>query len=466
MRQQTLKAPLEFTGIGLHTGKEYTLQLLPAPANTGYRIRRSDLKGEPEIPAFAEMVDYTDRCTKISCAKFSVSTIEHALSALYGMGVDNCILSVNGPEFPILTGNAVPYTEGIKEVGQESQIDDRDIYIVKKPFEVEDPETGARLILFPSEETIIEAYLQYETTPPGHQQFVFRQESCYETEVAPARSYVFASEVVTLLQKGLIKGGSISNALLIKDRTLTEAEEEMLRKELPHYEAIEGNGYLNPSDSLGSNEPARHKVLDLMGDLALAGCFFKGHLLAIKPGHGINNKLARLLRHEIKQTEAQEPYYDPNAEPILDIHQIRELLPHRFPFLLVDKVIHIGYNSIVGLKAVSGNEPFFEGHFPDEPVMPGVLIVEALAQTGGLLVINSLKDQGKWSTYLLKIDNVKFRQKVVPGDTLLFRLKLLTEIRRGIARMRGLAFVGSRVVCEAEFTAQIVKNTPSEEVKA
>ncbi len=463
MRQQTLKSSFKVTGVGLHSGKEYTLKLLPAPANTGYRIRRIDLDGKPEIPVFAEMVDFTDRCTKISCAQFSVATIEHALSALYGMGVDNCILEVDGSEFPILTGSAIPYVEGIKSVGIETQQDDRDIYIVKKTFEVEDPDTGARLILFPREETIIEANLQYDSNPPGRQHFTFCEKDSYEEAIASARSYVFVSEVIPLLHRGLIKGGSISNALIIKDRELTTEEETLLRKEIPDYKTGSTLGYINPSENLGENEPARHKILDLLGDLALAGRYFRGHLIATKPGHTINNKLARLLRNEIKQSETQEPYYNPDDDPILNIEQIRELLPHRYPFLLVDKVIEMGHNSIVGLKAVTGNEPFFEGHFPDEPVMPGVLIVEALAQTGGLLVINALKDEGTWSTYLLKIDNVKFRRKVVPGDTLLFCLKLLTEIRRGIARMRGLAFVGSRVVCEAEFTAQIVKNNPREE---
>lgn len=458
MQQQTLKDSLEFVGIGLHTGKNVTLRLLPAPIDTGYKIRRVDIEGFPEIGIFADKVDFTDRCTKITTPEFSVSTIEHALSSLYGMGIDNCILEVDGPEFPILTGSAKPYTDAIKEVGIEIQNGDREYYVIKKTFEVEDPESGARIMVLPSEETIFEVHLQYKKNPPGSQHFIFREQDSYIDQVAPARSYVFISEIIDLLQKGLIKGGSLANALIIKDRTLSMEEEEILRKNFTDCTIPKENGYLNCSKLLGNDEPARHKVLDLIGDLALSGRFIKGRIVAFKPGHGINNKMARLLRKDIQQNESQAPYYNPDVAPLLDIRDIRTLLPHRYPFLLVDKVIEMGHSSIVGVKSVTGNEPFFIGHFPDEPVMPGVLIVEALAQTGGLLVINSLKDQGTWSTYLLKIDNVRFRKKVVPGDTLLFRLKLLTEIRRGIARMRGLAFVGNQLACEAEFTAQIVKN--------
>lgn len=459
MQQQTLNSPISFSGKGLHTGQEVTLTLHPAPAGSGYRIRRSDLEGTPEFAAFADLVTHTNRCTELATKECSVATVEHALSALYAMGVDNCTLEVNGPEFPILTGNAMPYVEAIKQVGVVAQTEDREYYVVKKTMEVCDEETGARLLLFPDETSSIEVHLSYETNPPGRQQFVFAQGDSYEELIAPARSYVLVSEIMPLLAKGLVKGGSITNALIIKDRPLTADEEGRLREQLPDCVLPEGNGYLNPATTNAENEPARHKVLDLLGDLSLAGRFIKGRLIAFKPGHGVNNLLARKLRAAIKQQEAQEPCYDPDQEPVMDISAIKELLPHRYPFLLVDKIIEMGHTSIVGVKSVTGNEPFFIGHFPEEPVMPGVLIVEAMAQTGGLLVINALRDQGKWSTYLLKIDKVKFRRKVVPGDTLLFKLKLMTEIRRGIAVMRGLAFVGSRLVCEAEFTAQIVNES-------
>lgn len=459
MQQHTLKSPLTFTGKTLHSGIEATLRLLPAPPDTGYRIRRTDLQHNPEVPAFAEMVDFTDRCTRLSSSLFSVATIEHALSALYAVGVDNCILEIDGPEFPILTGNAIPYTKAIEEVGLEAQLQDREYYYVRKTQEVVDEETGARILICPDEKFSVEVHLSYDTTPPGKQCYIYTEESNYVTEIAPARSYVLVSEVLGLLAKDMVKGGDFSNALIIKDRELTPEETSLLQQYLPNQELSEGFGFINASKSLGENEPARHKVLDFLGDLALTGSFIKGRFLAFMPGHGINNKAARLLRNEIKLTESREPYYDPNAEPILSLSDIRRLLPHRYPFLLVDKVIEMGHNSIVGVKNVSGNEPFFVGHFPNEPVMPGVLIVEAMAQTGGLLVINALHDEGKWSTYLLKIDKVKFRRKVVPGDTLFFRLRLISEIRRGIAMMRGVAFVGSTVVCEAEFTAQIVKDS-------
>lgn len=456
MQQQTLKAPISFSGKGLHTGKEVTLTILPADVNTGYVIRRSDLNNA-EVVAYAERVEHTNRCTTIVCDSWQVSTIEHAFSALYAMGVTNCILEVDGPEFPILNGSATPYVTAINEVGIQPQNDDCVYFVVKKTMEVYDDQTGARILLLPSDDFSIEASLEYNNIPQLNKvKATFNCNTNYATEIAPARSFVLLSEVLPLLEKGLVKGGSLSNALIISDRELSENEKSLFKENFPNDTIPSQLGFVNPS-SLGENEPARHKILDIIGDLALSGCYIQGRIIAFKPGHGINNKLARLIRNEVKQPDALEPHYDPSKEPILTIEQIKELLPHRYPFLLVDKVVEIGKKSIVGVKCVTGNEPFFIGHFPQEPVMPGVLIIEAMAQTGGLLVINSLKDQGKWSTYLLKIDKVKFRRKVVPGDTLVLKLRLLTEIRRGIAVMRGLAYVGGQLVCEAEFTAQIVK---------
>lgn len=458
MQQQTLNEALHFEGIGLHTGLHITMTLQPAPINTGYQIRRTDVENAPLIPALAELVCSTDRSTVLKKGELSVSTIEHTLSALYALGVDNCIIEVNAPECPILTGNSQPIVEAIQRVGLAEQNAEREYYIIKKRMEVSDPDTGARIILLPDDEFGIDTHISYPSPLLGNQFASYDSHTDYASEIAPARSFVFVRELLPLIQKGLIQGGQLSNALVINDRELSKEEREELGKVLPRGTEIPTTiGFLNPNEAL-SGEPARHKLLDIIGDLALVGKFIRGHVLAYSPGHGINNKMARLLRKEIKQIEAQAPVYDPDKEPILDINRIKELLPHRYPFLLVDKIIEIGQDSIVGVKSVSGNEPFFVGHFPNEPVMPGVLIVEAMAQTGGLLVLSAMEEGGDFSTYFLKINNVKFRQKVVPGDTLVFRLRMMSEIIRGIANMRGLAYVGEKLVCEAEFMAQIVKN--------
>ncbi len=458
MQQQTLSSPLHFSGKGLHTGLDISMSLLPAPANTGYVVRRSDKEGQ-SFALLAELVNSTERSTVIKKGELSISTVEHVLSALYAMGVDNCIIEVDAPECPILDGSAIPYIEGIKKVGLIEQDAEREYYYVKKRMEVTDPETGSKLIFLPDDQFSIDVHISYPSSALSNQFASFDANTDYATEIAPARSFVFVREILPLLEKGLIKGGDLNNAHVIYDEILDDKRKKALQDHL-------GEGYTIP-DQLGSinpnpqmiNEPARHKLLDVIGDLALAGRFLKGHVIAYCPGHGINNQMARLIRKDLKQMEEQSPQYDPNQAPLLDINRIKELLPHRFPFLLVDKVIDIKKDSIVGVKSVSGNEPFFPGHFPEEPVMPGVLIVEAMAQTGGLLVLNSMGNE-KCSTYFLKINNVKFRQKVVPGDTLLFKLRMTSEISRGVANMRGLAFVGDKLVCEAEFMAQIVKNNP------
>lgn len=459
MQQQTLKKAIQFKGVGLHTGKEITLELQPAAEHTGYRICRSDLEGCPEFPATADLVESTKRATQLKKGGFSVSTIEHAVAALYAMGIDNCRMLVDGPEFPILDGSAKPYVDAIAAVGLETQKFDREYYVVTKPIDISDPETGARLLMIPNDTFAIESHVSFTSDHLQDQQASWQEGEDFKEEIAAARSFVFLRDILPLLSDGLIKGGSLANALIIKDTAMSSEEEQRFKALYPTYQEGLPLGYVNPSEKMGTNEPAKHKIIDIIGDLALCGRFLKGKVIAFRPGHGINNKLARHLRKEIRQCEVQAPIYCPDQEPIMNTERIRELLPHRFPFLLVDKVIEIGARKIVGVKSVSGNEPFFQGHFPEEPVMPGVLIVEAMAQTGGLLVLNSVAAEGEsWSTYFLMIDKVKFRQKVVPGDTLLFTLYLTTDIRRGIANMRGLAFVGSKLVCEAEFTAQILKN--------
>ncbi len=458
MQQQTLNEALRFEGVGLHTGLSITMTLQPAPINTGYQFRRTDIENSPLIPAFAELVASTDRSTTLKKGELAVSTIEHTLSALYALGVDNCIIEVNAPECPILTGNSLPIVEAIQRVGLTEQSAEREYYVVKKRMEVSDPETGSRIILLPDEEFGVDVHISYPSHFLVNQFASYDEHINYATEIAPARSFVFVREILPLLEKGLIQGGQLSNALVINDTELTDSEKAQLKEHLPVGTEIPVTlGAINPNNTI-SGEPARHKLLDVIGDLALSGKFLRGRVLAYSPGHSINNQMARLLRKEIKQIEAQAPVYDPDRTPIMDTNRIKELLPHRYPFLLVDKIIEIGSSSIVGVKSVSGNEPFFVGHFPNEPVMPGVLIVEAMAQTGGLLVLNSMGEGVDCSTYFLKINNVKFRQKVVPGDTLVFRLRMISEIVRGIANMRGLAYVGEKLVCEAEFMAQIVKN--------
>ncbi|KGN98030.1 hydroxymyristoyl-ACP dehydratase [Porphyromonas gingivicanis] len=458
MQQQTLSAPLHFSGKGLHTGLDISMSLLPAPANTGYVVRRADKEGQT-FSLLAELVNSTERSTVIKKGELSISTVEHVLSALYSLGVDNCIIEVNAPECPILDGSALPYIEAIQKVGLKEQEADREYYYVKQRMEVTDPETGAKLIALPDDQFSIDVHISYPSPALSNQFATYDANTDFASEIAPARSFVFVREILPLLEKGLIKGGDLSNAHVIYDEELDEDKKKALQTHLGEgYTIPEHLGSINPNP-LMVNEPARHKLLDVIGDLALCGRFLKGHIIAFCPGHGINNQMARLIRKDIKQMEEQAPQYNPNLPPLLDINRIKELLPHRFPFLLVDKVIEIKRDSIVGVKSVSCNEPFFPGHFPEEPVMPGVLIVEAMAQTGGLLVLNSMGNE-KCSTYFLKINNVKFRQKVVPGDTLLFKLRMTSEISRGVANMRGLAFVGNKLVCEAEFMAQIIKNNP------
>lgn len=458
MKQHTLREPIHFTGKGLHTGLEIAMTLKPAPINTGYQLKRTDLENTPAIPLWAELVTQTERSTVIQREKVSVSTVEHVLSALYALGVDNCLIEVSAPECPILTGNAVPYVEAIERVGLEEQNADREYYVVKKRMEVTDPESGSRILLLPDSEFAIDAHISYPSPLLRNQFAGYDSHTHYATEIAPARSFVFVREIMPLLKKGLIQGGDLSNALVLNDTELSHEEQQFLSTHLSaRYTVPQNIGYINPNEELTA-EPARHKVLDLIGDLALVGKFIQGRVVAYSPGHKINNQMARLIRKEIKSIEAQAPYYNPDDTPVMDISRIKELLPHRYPFLLVDKIIEIKSNSIVGVKSVSGNEPFFQGHFPEEPVMPGVLLLEAMAQTGGLLILSGMPEGSNCSTYFLKINNVKFRQKVVPGDTILFRLRLTSEVVRGIANMRGLAYVGEKLVCEAEFMAQIVSN--------
>ena len=399
-KQKTLKGSFSLFGKGLHTGLSLTVTFNPAPENHGYKIQRIDLEGQPTIDAVAEKVVDTQRGTVLQSGDVRVSTVEHGLAALYALGIDNCLIQVNGPEFPILDGSSALYVEKINQVGVEEQNAPKDYYIIRHKIEVKDEESGSCITILPDEEFSITAMCSFESKFINSQFATLDDISTFGKEIAPARTFVFVRDIEPLLKANLIKGG----------------------------------------------------------DMALIGKPLKGRIIATRPGHTINNKFARLLRREIRKHEIQAPIYDPNDAPIMDNIRIRELLPHRYPMQLVDKVIALGPTSIVGVKNVTSNEPFFTGHFPQEPVMPGVLQIEAMAQCGGLLVLNTVEEPERWSTYFLKIDEVKFRQKVVPGDTLLFRVELLHPLRHGISTMRGYMFVGDQVVSEATFTAQIVKN--------
>ena len=459
LKQKTLGGSFSLKGKGLHTGVNLTVTFNPAPDNHGYKIQRIDLEGQPIIDAVAENVGETTRGTVLVKNNIKVSTIEHGMAALYAAGIDNCLIQVDGPEFPILDGSAKYYVEEIQKVGIVEQTSPKDFYIIKSKIEFRDEETGSSIIVLPDESFSVNALISYDSKILYNQFATLEDMSKFPEEIASARTFVFVREIEPLLNHGLIKGGDLDNAIVIYEREMSQERYDKLADVMgvPHMDATQ-LGYINHIPLVWDNEPARHKLLDIIGDLALIGKPIKGRIIATRPGHTINNKFARTIRKEIKLHDVQAPVYNCNEAPIMDVKRIRELLPHRYPFALVDKVISIGANHIVGVKNVTVNEPFFQGHFPEEPVMPGVLQIEAMAQCGGLFILNTVDEPERYSTYFMKIDGVKFRQKVVPGDTLIFRVELLAPMRRGISSMKGYVFVGEKVVCEAEFTAQIVKN--------
>lgn len=460
VKQKTLKESVTISGAGLHTGKEVTLTLNPAPENHGFKFCRIDLPEKPIIEADADLVVDTSRGTSIERNGVRVSTIEHVLAALTGMDLDNILIDLDCPETPILDGSSRYYVEAISKTGIVEQNADRDYFVVEEVIRYYDEKKDAELLLIPDKDYKLSVMIDYNTKVLGTQNAYLQNLQDFAPEISNCRTFVFLHELEYLIQHNLIKGGDLSNAIVFVNRMISKDELDRLATffNKPHVEVLQ-EGIINNLELHFNNEPARHKLLDVIGDLTLAGMRIKGHVIASKPGHSSNTHFAKMIKHHFqgRKLQSQSPKYDPNTAPLYDINEIKRLLPHRPPFLLVDKILRMNEKEVVGLKNVSMNEGFFVGHFPEEPVMPGVLILEAMAQTGGILVLSSVPDPENYITYFLKIDNVKFRQKVVPGDTLIFQLELITPVRRGICHMRGTAYVGNKITTEAELMAQIVK---------
>ncbi len=460
-KQRTISKPVTLTGTGLHTGLDVAVTFKPAPENHGYKFCRVDLPERPIIHALAENVVDTSRGTTLEEGGVKVATIEHVLAAFFGSQVDNALIEINGPEAPIMGGSAKRFVEAIKESGIVEQNAKRDYFVVHEKITFSDEEHGIDVIIYPDDHLSFNVLIDYNSPILGNQYAILDHLVDFEKEISMCRTFCFFHELEMLAKQNLIKGGDLDNAIVILDRKVSQKElnriADLFNK--PHFDA-NSEGILNNVELHFPNEPARHKLLDLVGDMALIGQPIKGKIVATRPGHFANTQLAKRIRQEIKKIESKKsiPIYDPTVPPVMDINQIRETLPHRYPFLLVDKIIHLDEHSVVGIKNLTFNEHFFQGHFPEEPVMPGVLQIEAMAQVGGMLALNTVPDPEKYSTYFLKIDKVKFKHKVVPGDTLVFKMELTDPIRRGIVSMFGQAFVGNTLVMEGELMAQIVKN--------
>ena len=458
-KQQTLNAPISFAVKCLHTGVKVTMTVNPTEAGTGIVFRRTDIEGKPLIPARCDYVVDTSRGTTIEAGGHRVSTIEHIMSALWTLGVDNALIDIDGPETPIMDGSACAYAKAITETGLVEQEAERTFYHVTEKMVYTIPEKGVAIILYPDDEFSVSVHVDYNSKVIGNQYATLDPGDDYADKIAPSRTFVFLHEIEPLIKMNLIKGGDLDNAIVVVENPVPEDQLDHLKKVFNKPDIEIKAGYLNNLELRCNNELARHKLLDLLGDFALLGVRIKGRVWATRPGHFANTAFMKQLKHTIRKAgEKPRSTYDSRPPPLYAINAIRHMLPHRPPFLLVDRIFHCDATSVAGIKNVTMNEPFFVGHFPEEPVMPGVLIIEAMAQCSGIMVLNTVPDPENYSTYFMKIDNAKFKRKVVPGDTLQFEIHLLEPIRRGVALVEAKAFVGESLACEAELMAQIVKN--------
>jgi UDP-3-O-[3-hydroxymyristoyl] N-acetylglucosamine deacetylase/3-hydroxyacyl-[acyl-carrier-protein] dehydratase len=459
-KQRTVANSVSLTGRGLHSGVDVEVTINPAPENFGYQFKRIDIEGEPIIRALAEYVKITERSTTIVDKGASITTVEHLLAALYGMGVDNALMVINGPEIPIIDGSAKPFVEAILTAGIVEQEAERNYFYIREKLEYRDADKDIQMVAYPDDNLLIDVHIDFNSKVVGHQYASLNDISEFETGFAACRTFVFLHEMEYLQKNNLIKGGDLDNAIVIIDRPVTQEEIDRLAIlfNKPTVK-VKPEGILNNVDLAFSNECARHKLLDVIGDLALCGVRLKGRIIANKPGHNANVEFAKIIRNKIKASHNKPvpPRYDPDAVPLFDINQLKKILPHRNPFLLVDKITYMDKWMVSGIKNVTMNESFFVGHFPDEPIMPGVLQIEALAQVGGVLLLSSVPDPEHYLLYFMRIDSVRFKRKVVPGDTLNIRMYLTEPIKRGIALCKGEGFVGDTMVIEAAFMAQLAK---------
>ena len=461
-KQFTLKEKITFNGVGLHTGEAVVMEIHPSAENHGYKFQRLDVDGQPIIKADADLVVSTDRGTTLESNGAKVYTTEHVLAALYGMEVDNALITLTGPEIPIMDGSSLPFVKEIQRVGREEQQAERLYFELTENIKWEDADKGIEFLAVPDKNYRLTVMVDYNSPALGTQHAHMYHMGEFETDIAACRTFCFLGELEFLAKNNLIKGGSLDNAIVLVERNdVTEEELDRLARMLGKDKLkvnYDGIGVLNSLKLQFENEPARHKLLDIVGDLALVGRFIKGHILAARPGHSGNTRFAKVLKEEIKKQEKAPRSFDLEREPLYNINDIERMLPHRYPFLLVDKVMEITEDKIVGVKNVTMNEPMFQGHFPGNPVFPGVLQIEATAQCGGIFALSKVEDPHLYSTYFMKIDNVKFKQKVIPGDTLVFELTLISPIRRGLVHMQGNAYVNGKHVMEAEMLAQVIKD--------
>jgi len=459
VKQKTIQNEISLTGVGLHSGKEVKMTFKPAPINNGYSFVRVDLEGSPVIEADANYVVNTQRGTNLEKLGVKIQTSEHVLAAFVGCDIDNVIIELNESEPPIMDGSSKFFVEAIENAGIAEQDAERKYYVVKEVITYMDEATGSEILLMPSEEYQITTMVDFGTKVLGTQNATMKNISEFKSEIADARTFSFLHELETLLENGLIKGGDLNNAIVYVDKEISPKTIENLKVAFGKDSiSVKPNGILDNLTLHYPNEAARHKLLDVIGDLALVGTRIKGKVIANKPGHFVNTQFAKKLSKIIKiEQRNQVPVYDLNLEPLMDIHKIMSILPHRPPFLFIDRIIEMSDSHVVGMKNVTMNEGFFVGHFPESPVMPGVIIVEAMAQTGGILVLSTVPDPENYLTFFMKIDNVKFKHKVLPGDTLIFKCELITPIRRGICHMQAKAYANGKLVTEAELMAQIAR---------